>query len=152
MKLVGAFLTEKDLSSDFCDSKSSSVRSCGGLENALAELVRRPGRHSFLLVVEDGGLVELRAVPEAQFMAETELRESDYLSMRRAAKVMGKSYSWISRHRRELENGGLMPRRIGRNLRYRRADVMAFIERQAVSLKRGRGRPRIVVRTVQSLA
>jgi hypothetical protein len=112
--------------------------------SVLSKLLKTPERRSFKIVVQEGRLLELAEIPEAnsykigdRFAA----MQRGWISLKDAAKRLAHGYCWLSRSWRGM---GLRPRKIGHVLFFREADIAALIERQR-PLGRGPGRPRKVV-------
>ena len=105
-----------------------------------------PGRHEYRLVVEGGRLVDLWAVegsPGHPAPAAQVDMDSPLLGRTEVAKLLGCHMDTISRRRKRLEAGGLVGKRlIGRSIRLRREDVLAYVEREGLTGKRRPGRPR----------
>lgn len=99
------------------------------------------GRQRYTLEVEDGTLTRLE-VTSCNPADLTVPLDDDYVSMAKAAAILRHAASWLSRR----QNGeplwkhlGLIPRRIGRRLLFRKSDLYKLMDSRAL---RRRGRPR----------
>lgn len=97
------------------------------------------GRHTYILVVENRRVVELR-VAEQPVLQPT---DSPFGDREWVAKTLGCHPDKISRDRKRLEAEGLVGRKLnGRKVMWRKDDVVAFAERRGLNGKRKPGRPR----------
>jgi hypothetical protein len=110
------------------------------IASILGTLLNTQGRKSYKLVVQGGRLIELTTMEEKAEDRQDGLQPG-WITRRMAAMRLGHSHGWLSRRWREL---GLRPRKVGRVLMFREADIAALIERQR-PLGRGPGRPRKVI-------
>lgn len=102
------------------------------------------GRHRYTLEVEDGTLTRLEVTPSSPADLTVPL-DDDYVSMAKAAAILRHAASWLSRRQdREprWKRLGLIPRRIGRRLLFRKSDIYKLMDSQAL---RRRGRPQRVL-------
>lgn len=110
------------------------------LSAALAGLLVAHGYRRYLLEVEDGKLVSLANVDDSA--AARASKDSGYVSMAEAARLLDHSERWLSRRSngtKMWKHLGLEPRQAGRNLLFKKADVIEYLESNAV---RRRGRPK----------
>jgi hypothetical protein len=109
------------------------------LTGTLAALLKTVGRIEYRLVIQDAQLVEIARLDMSPSPGKD---ESPYISMNQAEKILHHAPGWLSRRkdgRPMWEFLGLNPRRSGRNLLFKRADLYAHLENQVA---RKRGRPR----------
>lgn len=113
--------------------------------SALGGLLNAAGRQAFTLTLENGRLVQLTATTASAIAAGD---PDEFISMATASALLHHGPTWLSRTRdgqKIWEWLGLNPRRSGRNLLFKRGEIIAHLEQQAV---RRRGRPRRVTANV----
>lgn len=98
----------------------------------VAGLLGSKGRQRYMLEVEDGKLMSIEKAGG----------DGGYVSMAEAAQLLGHGKHWLSRKTRGMktwEHLGLKPRQSGRNLMFKKADVIENLESRAI---KRRGRPK----------
>jgi hypothetical protein len=105
-----------------------------------ADLFPATGRHTYVVVVEDRRIVELRAADQAPAALPD---DSPFGDREWVAKILGCHPDKLSRDRRRLEAAGLVGRKLnGRRIMWRKEDVIAYAARVGLTGKRKPGRPR----------
>lgn len=119
-----------------------SAQHAGSLDFSavVAGLLCSQGRQRYMLEVEDGKLMSIEKA--GNFAAKGGGSDSGYVSMAEAAKLLGHGSRWLSRQSEGVkmwQHLGLVPRQSGRNLMFRKADVIENLEGRAI---KRRGRPK----------
>lgn len=112
------------------DSQRETLAS--GTNLGVADLFLRRGRQSYVVVFEEGRIVELREVGDDE--------RGRWIDMRAAAKYMNKGYCTLSRTWRK---DGLRPRRGSKGYLFERQDLDRLIDRSRLVV---RGRTKRIVR------
>lgn len=106
----------------------------------VAGLLGSKGRQRYMLEVEDGKLMSIERA--GNFAVSGGGGDGGYVSMAEAALLLGHGKHWLSRKTRGMktwEHLGLKPRQSGRNLLFKKADVIENLESRAI---KRRGRPK----------
>lgn len=105
-----------------------------------AALFPETGRHTYILVIEDRRVVDLRAAEPTPSSPPADSPFGDRIWV---SKTLGCHPDKLSRDRTRLEAAGLVGRKLnGRKIMWRKDDVIAYAERIGLTGKRRPGRPR----------
>ena len=110
-----------------------------------ADLFPSTGRHTYIVVVEDRRIVELRATKDNPNQRPAVKVDKTLLDREEVAELLGMNADRMCWKpvREKLEAAGLVGKRIGgRRKKWRLDDVLAYAERMGLTGKRRPGRPR----------